>query len=308
MGRPDSLQPLDALALRHLAELDAGGGGYAYRGVRGWALREDVERAIGRSLTERLPKLRARGLLDREDVRAPNQPCAAYVYRVTERCLALLAQLEGITPHPLAQARALAPGKSEAAVYIPPRARAALDQLRRAASDPRRLHFGETGWRTMRQLEAQANPPEPPPPPAWSDSYTRRSPLDGPVGEDWKPEDWDGEFDEDQELDVPFDRYPPWLRKLLNDPCDWRTDEDDAEDRNLPPWAPKRWRPPPPGSGGEGRERVSFWSTDLDWLVRPGYALRSAVTHPAGGRSLLVWRVTPAGMAAVALDWREPDQ
>lgn len=307
MGRPDSLQSLDALALRHLAELDAGCGGYAYRRVRGWALREDVERAIRRSLTERLPKLHARGLLDREDVRAPHQPSAVYVYRVTVRCLALLAQREGVTAHPLAEPRTLALGERNPGVYIPPRSLAALHQLRRAECDPRRLHFGETGWRTMRQLEAQVDPPVPPSPPEWSDGYTRRGPFDGVVGEDWKPEAWDGEFDEDQELDVPFDRYPPWLRKLLNDPRDWRTNEDDAEDRNPPPWAPKRWRPKPPGSDREP-ERVGFWSTDVDWLVRPGYALRSAVTHPAGGRSLLVWRATPAGLSAVALDWREPDQ
>jgi len=301
MGRPDDLQPLDALALRHLAERDAGGGGYSVRGVRGWALREDVERAINRSLTERLPKLHTRGLLDREDVRAPHVPGAVYVYRVTERCMGLLARREGITEHALAQ-----PGEREAAVYIPPRALAALDQLRRAACDPRPFHFGESGWRTLRQLEAQANPQEPPPPPTWTDGYTGRSWLDGPVGEDWKPEDWEGEFDEDAELGVPFDRYPLWMRKLLNDPRDWLTDEDDAEDQNLPPWVPKRWRPPPPGSG-DG-ERVSFWSIDLDWLVWPGYALRSAIIYPAGRRSLVVWRVTPAGLAAVALDWREPDQ
>jgi hypothetical protein len=305
MGSRESLQPLDALALRHLVELDAGCGGYACHGVRGWALREDVERAIRRSLTERLPKLHARGLLDRADVRAPHQPSAVYGYRVTARCLALLARLEGITPHPLAPARTLAPGEREPAVYIPPRSLAALNQLRRAACDPRCLHFGEPGWRTMRQLEAQANPPKPPPP-EWSDGYNWRGPFDGVVGEDWKPEEWGGAFEEDQELDVPFDRYPPWPRRLLNDPRDWRTDEDDAEDRNLPPWVPKRWRRQPTGHDDEP-ERVGFWSTDIDWLVRPGYALRSAVTHPAGGRSIVVWRVTPEGVAALALDWREPE-
>lgn len=303
MGTRESLQPLDALALRHLAELDAGGGGYPYRGVRGWALREDVERAIGRSLTERLPKLHARGLLDREDVRAANVPGAVFVYRVTGRCLELLARREGIEVHALAPAGERVPG---APVYIPARSHAGLEELRRASRDPRPHHFGEPGWRTLRELEDQANPRrhEPRPDPTWTDRYTDSSDPDR-IGEDWKPEGWDGGFDDDGELGTPFDALPPWLRGLLNDPRDWRRPNEELEDKDLPPWVSKRWRPPPPGSDDA---RVSFWSTDLDWLVRSGYAQRAAVTHPAGRRSVLVWRVTPAGLAVVGLDWREPDQ
>jgi hypothetical protein len=302
MGHSDDLQPLDAFVLCHLADVDAGEAGYEYRGVHGWALREDVERLTGRALPERLPKLHERALLDRADVRAPSVPAPAYAYRVTERAIALLARRADREPHLYLPPAPHDLDNGVRRVYVPPRPLAALYALRRAMLLPLPLHFGEKGWRTLRELEDQENRENRR---RTGRSWIDRPKLDFGSPEEWKPKDWEGGFDEEKELGVPPDAYPPWLRRLLNDPEDWMSPED--EDEHRPPWVQKRYRPEQPESWRPEQPGTyaAFWTEDLDWLVRSGYALRSSIQHPAGRKSLVTWRVTADGLAARPLEWKE---
>jgi hypothetical protein len=288
MPHPNDLTGPAALALRYLVDLAAGVGGYLCRGVRGWARLEAIERTVRIPLAGRLPHLVQRGFLDLHDARAPHQRGAVRMYRATDRASPVIANHFGQRYHWLSPPRELALEEKDAAFYIPSGALAALEQLRHAIEDPRPTHFAQHGWRTLRELQAQSEPPAPPRPRNW------RGERGDDRGEGWKPEGWVPGFDEDEVLPRLPDQYPPMLRGLLNDPADWR---DSLDDHAPPPWAPARWR-------HEAGIPIHFTGEDLEWLAQQGLALKS--TTPGRGRRVPVWRVTAAGAVAIALDWIDP--
>jgi hypothetical protein len=140
-------------ALTFLGQLAADRAGYQLQGVRGWAHLNDVRQVVGAGLFEVLPRLHARGLLDRADVRAPGRVLPEWVYRITSRGVQVL-EAQGRKPD-----RAIpAPRRPEAepAVYAPSRQRGALLLLRAAYDDPAvPVHFGGRGWVTGRELGAR---------------------------------------------------------------------------------------------------------------------------------------------------------
>lgn len=145
----------DEAALSYLCRLEARGGGYEWRGVRGWALTADVERETGERLPERLPYLYSRGLLIHDDVRQPNRTIPLWIYRISEEGARFVAEREGVAYRPR-RPREHAPGERETATYIPPGSVVALRALRMAMEDSKPSpHIpGERGWRTAFELDA----------------------------------------------------------------------------------------------------------------------------------------------------------
>jgi hypothetical protein len=140
-------------ALLFLGQLAADRAGYQLGGVRGWAHLNDVTAAIVGGLFEVLPRLHARGLLERADVRAPGRIRPEWVYRITPRGVQV-AEAQGRKPH-----RAIAVPrreKAERGVYAPTRQRGALELLRTVHDDPAvPVRFGGRGWLTGRGLGAR---------------------------------------------------------------------------------------------------------------------------------------------------------
>ncbi|HEX8831695.1 MAG TPA: hypothetical protein VF705_11035 [Longimicrobium sp.] len=140
-------------ALLFLGQLAADRAGYQLRGVRGWAHLNDIQEAFVGGSFEVLPRLHARGLLERADVRAPGRVLPEWVYRVTPRGVQVL-EAQGRKPD-----RAIPASRrpeAEPAVYAPSRQRGALLLLRGAYDDlavP--VHFGGRGWVTGRELGAR---------------------------------------------------------------------------------------------------------------------------------------------------------
>lgn len=149
------LQPLAVHALSFLRDLEEGAGGYLRRQVLGWAHPQDAERATGHSVPEVLPLLRHCGLVERDDVRPPAHRRPVWIYRITDPGKRWVsAHLGRIDDKPL-----LAPADlADLSIWLVPRARTALAELRRVAHDPRPCNYipGEHGWRTSQQLEAGA--------------------------------------------------------------------------------------------------------------------------------------------------------
>jgi hypothetical protein len=108
---------------------------------------------VGAGLFEVLPRLHARGLLDRADVRAPGRVRPEWVYRITRRG-EQIAEAQGRKPHrPIPDPRV---PEAEPAVYAPTRQRGALELLRAAYDDPSvPVQFGGRGWVTGRDLGAR---------------------------------------------------------------------------------------------------------------------------------------------------------
>jgi hypothetical protein len=150
----------DEVALSYLCHLEGRGGGYEWRGVRGWALPADVERETGERLPERLPYLYSRSLLIHDDVRQPNRTRSLWIYRISEEGARLVAEREGVAYRPR-RPREHAPGERETAIYIPPGSVVALRALRLAMEDPKPSpHFpGNQGWRTAVELDALIQAP-----------------------------------------------------------------------------------------------------------------------------------------------------
>jgi len=80
----------DALALRFFRLLAIHRAGYELCGVRGWAHTNDLRDDLSGHFPEVLPRLLKRGLLTHPDVRAPGQKLPVWVYRVSERGLAVM--------------------------------------------------------------------------------------------------------------------------------------------------------------------------------------------------------------------------
>lgn len=259
----------DRIALRYLRYLALHGGGYERRGVRGWALRDDVEDAAGVWIPERLPYWHGYGLLDREDVRVPTHRRPVWIWRISQEGARVIAELEHL-PH--RRVPPLSASVGDAAVHIPGYSLAALRELRRALEmrvvSP--LLPGEPGWRTLPELKAQATGEEEEAgTDVWEPRRTR-DPLDGGEGgEEPKREPW---------------KSGDWVDELAEEARGWDPLQGDT---------PDRWALPP------------FGAEDLGWLVRAGLAQRWSV-KPAGKRVVALYRVTPLGGVVVPLEWREP--
>lgn len=236
----------DVVALSYLCRLEARGGGYEWRGVRGWALTADVERETGERLPERLPYLYSRGLLIHDDVRQPNRTLPLWIYRISEEGARFVAVREGVAHRPR-RPREHAPGERETAIYISPGSVVALRALRRAIEDPKPSpHFpGERGWRTAVELDALV-PGAKDAPPEWK--------MDMELGD---PDEWE-------------------------DPPPWR-----AQPECRPPVKP-----------------YGFSTEDMLWLVRAGFAQKFGAEYKWRQRPVLLYRITPAGMAVIPLEWQ----
>lgn len=267
----------DAVVLRYLRYLALREGGYSHRGVPGWAMREDVERATHQKLPERLSRLHARGLLDREDVRAPRLTRLVWIYRINQAGADWVAEEAGLPlraiPGLLCQP---ADGEMDAAIYIPPGAALALRELCRAMEGRvESPHLpGEPGWRTAQDLRAQVLGEDPP-----RSHWEPRS-----SGEAWRS----AREAEEAEI-LPGE---PWMGDHN------RLDQFAREERE------RGWDP----LGGES----PFGSTsriplpdDLRWLVRVGLVQQWTAQDPSR-RRVTLYRITPLGGVAISLEWQEP--
>lgn len=266
----------DEIALRYLRYLALREGGYTRRGVPGWALREDVERATGQRLPERLPVLHRRGLLDREDVRAPRLQRPVWIYRVNQAGADRVAEAAGLPQRPVVRPLRLAERDTDAAIHVPAGSALALRELRRAmemrAESP---HLrGEPGWRNMDDLREQIA-------------------GEGRAKRPWEPlsrcEAWEGANEEEEDAGGPGGE--PWMGN--SDRVDQiRGGEGEGWDGlygDMP--VASSVRVPRP--------------EDLEWLVRTGLAQRW-IAHSPGRRGVPLYRITPLGGVAIPLEWRAP--
>ena len=143
----------DALRFFRLLAVDRAG--YELRGVRGWAHIHDLQDDMRGSFAEVLPRLHKRGLLIHADVRAPGQQRPVWVYRISERGLAVMGEAAPKEHKPVLWPRTEDTG---GAVYAPRRQRGALRMLREAYDDPRvPERFGGRGWVSGRELGARVD-------------------------------------------------------------------------------------------------------------------------------------------------------
>ena len=266
----------DEIALRYLRYLALREGGYVRRGVPGWALREDVERATGQRLPERLSILHKRGLLDREDVRAPRLQRPVWIYRVNQAGADRVAEEASLPRRPVLRPLRLAERDTDAAIHVPAGSALALRELRRAMEMRAESPYlpGEPGWRSMDDLREQIT-------------------GEGRAKRPWEPrsrrEPWEAANEEEEDVGSPGGE--PWMGD-----SDW-VDQLVREE----------------GEGWDGlygdmpvasSVRVP-WPDDLEWLVRTGLAQRWTA-HSPGRRGVPLYRITPLGGVAIPLEWHDP--
>lgn len=266
----------DAVALRYLRYLAVREGGYTRRGGPGWALREDVERATHRKLAERLPRLHARGLLEREDVRAPRLTRPVWIYRISQAGADQVAEQMKLPRRLIAPPLGLAAREADAAIYIPPGAVLALRELRRAIeARVESPHLpGEPGWRSAQDLRVQIHGEEP-----------SRSGWEPRGGE----EPWEREREVEEAELLPGE---PWMGDLNG------LDQVAREERG-PGWDPLVGEMPV-----APMQRVP-WPDDLAWLVRMGLVQQWTLQEP-GRRRVTLYRITALGGVVIPLEWQEP--
>jgi hypothetical protein len=142
-------------ALRFLRLLAIRRAGYELGGVRGWAHINDLRDELAGYFPEVLPRLYKRGLVTHADVRAPGQKRPLWVYRISERGLAVMNEAEPNEHKPIPRPRTDDTG---GAVYAPGRQRGALRLLREAYDDPAvPERFGGRGWVSGRELGARVD-------------------------------------------------------------------------------------------------------------------------------------------------------
>lgn len=259
------------LCLHGLATADAG---YLIQGTRGWARREDIERLTGRLIPERLGKLYRRGLVVRADVRVPGLGRPAWVYRIAAKgagAIGIRGTSEQSVP---STARSETDG-----VFIPPGALRALVCLRGAEAETGPEYLPrERGWRSMSDLTS-----------TWRDADLEGG-YDPPRqarDQSWGDADaWKGESDA---LDWPHAAV------------DW-TDEMTRRD-HLGGW--DAWCGELPWDSSD--EAFWFSSDDMAWLVAAKLVQRWPLERRGRERPLILYRVTPAGRAVRALEWKEND-
>ncbi len=138
------------VALRFLRLLAIHRAGYQLRGVRGWAHLSDLNEDPGGYFLEVLPRLHARRLVDRSDVRAPGQVRPVWVYRISERGVDVMDAAVPKAHKPISTPRTAETGGM---VYAPRRQRGALLVLREAFNDPAvPERFAGRGWITGREI------------------------------------------------------------------------------------------------------------------------------------------------------------
>lgn len=269
----------DAAAMRYLRYIALRDGGYRYCGALGWALREDVEEALGQKLPERLPRLHAQGYLTREDVRARGQTRPVWIYRITQ----LGADAVGVRDRlPDRQIPSLEPSPAnlrDTAFYIPDRSWHVLLELRRAmerrAVSP---HLpGEPGWISASDLRMQLGGAGTS---RWEVRSTETLQLeeenDGLHGEPWSDE-WEppasGGWSGQDRVEKYRDDFHGW------DPLDGETPRSLVQ----------------PG----------LLSADVEWLVR-AELVQKWVVGGSRRRGVVLYRITNLGGVAIRLSWQNP--
>jgi|GEM_PF-2745776 len=263
----------DTIALRYLRYLVLRDGGYARRGVPGWALREDVERDTGLRLPERLSAMHGRGLLDREDVRAPRLTRPVWIYRVNQAGADHAARQANLPWRPVPRPLRPAERDADAAIHIPAGAAVALRELRRAMDEGvESPHFrGERGWQTLHDLAARLAGECA----AWTDRA---------------PGTWERARAEEEARGRGARDEPD---AGACDPAERRAREDRAE----------RWETPEGSAPLTPPERAP-WRDDLAWLERTGLA-QKWIVYPSR-RAVPLYRITALGGVAIPLEWHDP--
>lgn len=136
-----SWEPDQIPTLLYLWRLTVTSGGYKVAGVYGWAHRDDVEEGIRREILGLLPLLHRRGLVDREEARAPATMHSAWLYRVSRRGVQAVAER---TERTLALPSEPACYAWDPPMYVPRGKLRALLLLRSAS--------GHDGWVVPRKL------------------------------------------------------------------------------------------------------------------------------------------------------------
>lgn len=141
-------------AMRYLLDLAIRGGGYEYRGVRGWAHSDDGKWDTRARFSDRLARLAGAGFLVRADVRTHGRQKPNWIYRIAEQGAACVTDCDGVEEPRLDWPRSLPDGHDPRIVYVPAGAVVALGALRTVAANPTPspLLPGEAGWRTLEEL------------------------------------------------------------------------------------------------------------------------------------------------------------
>ncbi|MEW5926032.1 MAG: hypothetical protein AB1941_00960 [Gemmatimonadota bacterium] len=240
-------------------------------------MREDVEQATDQKLPERLPRLHARGLLDREDVHAPHLTRPAWIYRINQAGGDRVAEEADLPLRVIPGLLRHGPERQmDAAVYIPPGAVLALRELC-CAMDARvesRHLPGERGWRNAADLREQF------------------------LGEDPARSHWEPRSSGDAWMNA---REVDETELLPGEP--WMGDHDglDQVAREEREWG---WDPLV-GELPLGPTPRTPLPDDLRWLVRVGLVQQWTAQHP-GRRRVTLYRITPLGGVVIPLEWREP--
>jgi len=143
------------LAMRYLLDLALRGGGYEYRGVRGWAHSDDVKWDTRDRFSDHLARLASAGFLTRADVRTRGRRIPNWIYRIAEKGATGVRGCDGGALPRLEWPQSAPSGGDPRIAYVPAGALVALRALRIVAADPTPspLLPGEPGWRTREELD-----------------------------------------------------------------------------------------------------------------------------------------------------------
>ena len=266
-------RPCDAVALRYLRYLVLRDGGYRRRGVLGWATRQDVESAIATRLPERLSRLHAKGLLDREDVRAHPSLRPAWIYRITQAGSDVVAERERLPRRAIPPLRAASEDQPDSTVYIPPGVWITLQVLRGVMEVRATTNYlpGEPGWCTYRELRARIME---------EDDTSSAGSWEGNRRDSWRG------TQDDKPPEEPW-RAPGldqgWVGELADEASRWEPLDGET------PTAP----------------RPSLMRKDMVWLVRTGLVQHWMGRSP-GGRRVPLYRITNLGGVVIPLEWHAP--
>ncbi len=151
MPPPKPVSPMEVTVLMYLRDQAVDGRGWLRRGVRGWRLYGEVRAATGEYISERLPHLARRGLLDRLDVPDFGRQRPTLLFRISEAGARRLEEMEGRPGRPFPP-----PGAQDVDggnLYVPASAWSALETLRRYAADRLgSVRLDAHGWLTAAEI------------------------------------------------------------------------------------------------------------------------------------------------------------